>query len=106
MAESNAERINPWVLLNKKFDDDAVPVVLDKNTAMYSLHKYKGVGETIVVPDDRRGEIQFRIVGLELEMQRMPPPLLLFPPELALPPLTWKPSSTALELVPVPFNTW
>ena len=53
-----------------------------------------------------KGSETDRIVGLELEMQRMPPPLLLFPPELALPPLTWKPSSTALELVPVPFNTW
>ena len=65
-AETDEEKANPWRLLEKEAEpsDTAVPVVLDKNTAMYSLHKYKGVGETIVVPDDRRGEIQFRIVGL------------------------------------------
>ena len=65
-AETDEEKANPWRLLEKEAEptDTAVPVVLDKNTAMYSLHKYKGVGETIVVPDDRLGEIQFRIVGL------------------------------------------
>ena len=33
----------------------AVPVVLDKNTAMYALHLYGGVGEVFETVDDVTG---------------------------------------------------
>jgi hypothetical protein len=61
-AETSGERDNPWLLLRQKQPDDAVPVVLDVNTAMYSLHK--GLGDTLVLDDRSGGQITTRIVGL------------------------------------------
>ena len=42
---------------------ERVPVVLDKNTALYSLHLYGGLGEEFAFAYDGR-EIPFRVVGL------------------------------------------
>ena len=54
---------NPWHAL---FDpsDAVVPVVLDKNTAMYSLHLMNGVGEEFSLAYDGGKKIRFRVVGL------------------------------------------
>ncbi len=59
---------NPWRLLRLDLgvDDDGVPrvpVVLEKNTATYSLH-LGGVGETLEIADGRGGKIRLQIVGL------------------------------------------
>ena len=66
LAETEAERNNPWLLLNKKFADGAVPVVLDKNTAMYSMHLFtlRGAGTKFVVEHQDRRQVEYRIVGL------------------------------------------
>jgi putative ABC transport system permease protein len=55
-AETEAERANPWLVLRRPIEpgDDAVPMVLDKNTAMYSLHLMKGVGEKFTIDLRRR----------------------------------------------------
>ncbi|MCY2988449.1 MAG: ABC transporter permease [Planctomycetota bacterium] len=42
----------------------AVPVVLDQNTAMYSLQLYQGIGEEFAVTYDDGQTIRFRVVGL------------------------------------------
>ena len=109
-ASSDAERANPWQLLgaeprlHPRADDsptdhqmdqavlaaDPIPVIMDKNTAMYSLHLYGGIGqefeldygfESQVVPTapspapavaataadgsaPRPGVLRFRVVGL------------------------------------------
>lgn len=65
-AETAEEEDNPWLLLSKSFEDtpDAVPVVLDKNTAMYSLQLYGGAGSVFPITDDTGQTIHFRIVGL------------------------------------------
>ncbi|MCA9167534.1 MAG: ABC transporter permease, partial [Planctomycetales bacterium] len=56
---------NPWRLLQTTFDDPTlIPVVLDKNTAMYSLHLYRGVGEEFELDYDAAGTIKFKVVGL------------------------------------------
>jgi hypothetical protein len=58
-------RPNPWRLLDQPTEDDAVPVILDNNTAMYALHLYGGVGQTFEMTDDQTGgTIRFRVVGL------------------------------------------
>ncbi len=63
-AESDKERKNPWLLLNRPagVDSAVVPVILDMNTAMYSLHK--SLGDEIEIDDSRGGTIRCRIVAL------------------------------------------
>jgi hypothetical protein len=65
-ATSPAARENPWLLLLRELPAEdgraIVPVVLDMNTAMYSLHK--GVGDSLVLDDHSGGQIHARIIGL------------------------------------------
>ena len=68
-AQDSAERDNPWLLLDKDLppgpDGIAVaPVVLDMNTALYSLHLWKGVGETFEIKDGRGEKLRLIVVGL------------------------------------------
>ncbi len=64
LAKTPEEKANPWLLLAKLSDDGRVPVVLDKNTAMYSLGMYLGAGEEFSVTYDTGETIDFRVVGL------------------------------------------
>ena len=62
-------RENPWNLLLLDLGRDAdgaprVPVVLEKNTANYALHLWKGVGQTFDIDDGRGGVLRLVIVGL------------------------------------------
>lgn len=57
----------PWQLLQTPASgtvDDPVPVVLDQNTAMWSLQMRGGVGEIKAFTFDDGGERYFRVVGL------------------------------------------
>jgi ABC-type antimicrobial peptide transport system permease subunit len=68
-AESPAERGNPWLLLDRELPASAdgvrpVPVVLDMNTAQYSLHLYQGVGQTYDVTGPDGQPIRFQVVGM------------------------------------------
>lgn len=63
-AASPEERANPWQLLAAATPaDQPVPVVLDKNTAKYSLQKYGGIGEEFEFTYGTT-QIRFRVVGL------------------------------------------
>jgi hypothetical protein len=63
-AATPAERANPWRLLSTTTPaDQPVPVVLDKNTAMYSLQKYGGIGEEFTFTYGGT-PIRFRVAGL------------------------------------------
>jgi putative ABC transport system permease protein len=66
VAKSHADVGNPWLLLDRQMNDDdgtaVLPVVLDTNTAMYSLHK--GLGDSIDVEDGRGDTVHLLIVGL------------------------------------------
>jgi len=67
-AASGDDLQNPWRLLRKQAgsapaEDRPVPVVLDKNTAMYSLKLYSGVGERFTINYDE-GPITFEVAGL------------------------------------------
>jgi hypothetical protein len=68
-AGSRAEQENPWRLLEKPLPPDPdgvtpIPVVIEQATAMYSLHLWRGVGESYTVPDGRGGTVRLRVVGL------------------------------------------
>jgi ABC-type antimicrobial peptide transport system permease subunit len=65
-AQTEEEKANPWLVLRRLAEpnDDAVPMVLDKNTALYSLHLTKGVGELFEVEHDDGRRIRFRVAGL------------------------------------------
>jgi ABC-type antimicrobial peptide transport system permease subunit len=58
----SAGATNPWSLLQVDTEDDVIPVILDKNTAMFSLHLAGRIGEEFTVEYDR--PTTFRIVGL------------------------------------------
>ena len=62
-AVTSEEQDNPWLLLNHPLASGAVPVVLDANTATYSLH-LGGVGARLVIDDPRGGTVELEVVGL------------------------------------------
>ena len=61
MAESDAERANPWLLLRRQFDDGAVPVVADATSMQYVLHV--GVGDTFSIDTGGERPLVLRFVG-------------------------------------------
>src|SRR5690606_33487421 len=63
-ARTPEEQNNPWRLLDVPLADGAVPVVLDLNTALYSLHLWNGVGERFTVDDEQGEPITLEVVGL------------------------------------------
>ena len=67
-ATTPQEKQNPWLLLDKRLPDTAdgtavVPVVVDFNTAQYSLHK-GALGDRIEIRDGLGRNVQLQIVGL------------------------------------------
>lgn len=62
VADTPAEKANPWQLLKRPLEDGAIPVVIDKNTANYSL-KILAPGGTYTVDYDTGETVKFRVVG-------------------------------------------
>jgi len=68
-ADAPRDCDNPWLLLQEKMapDEDGtprVPVILEKNTATYSLHLGQGLGETYDITGGRGQKIRLVIVAL------------------------------------------
>jgi len=61
MAATAEEVANPWRLLNKTFEDGAVPAIADQTTLMYVLHL--GVGDDFTFTPEGHPEVRLRIVG-------------------------------------------
>jgi hypothetical protein len=60
LATSAAEKDNPWLLLNREWDDGAIPVIADANSMTYVLHR--SLGEDLVLAG--AGEpLRLRLVG-------------------------------------------
>lgn len=59
---------NPWLGLASPVQQSAqgiaIPVVMDKNTANYSLHLWKGLGERYGMTDGRGQTVQLEVAGL------------------------------------------
>ncbi|MCH8923977.1 MAG: ABC transporter permease, partial [Planctomycetes bacterium] len=68
-ANDEPTAANPWLLLDAEQDAGKdgivpVPVVLDMNTAMYSLQLYGGVGSIFDIQDGLGRPLRLKIVGL------------------------------------------
>lgn len=61
LAESHAERANPWTLLRRKFPDGAVPAIGDANTIQWLLHR--GLGQDLLISDATGRTVPLRIVA-------------------------------------------
>ena len=59
-AATEEEQANPWILLHKKFDDGAIPVIADANSLTYVLHRK--LGEDFVMTNGGR-EVRLRFVA-------------------------------------------
>lgn len=69
LAQADWPSSNPWPLLEAQLAPDKdgvprVPVVLEKNTANYSLQLWKGPGETIDIEDGAGRPVRLVVVGL------------------------------------------
>ena len=62
MADSPEERANPWQLLQRTFEDGAVPAIGDANTITYLLKL--GIGRDFSITDERGRNRALRIVGM------------------------------------------
>ena len=60
LAASNEEKDNPWLLLNRQFENNTIPVIGDANSLSYVLHLK--VGDEFVV-DHKTGPLRLLIVG-------------------------------------------
>jgi ABC-type lipoprotein release transport system permease subunit len=68
-AEAPKDCPNPWQLLSQELGPAAdgtprIPVILEKNTANYSLHLWKGLGESYDVTDSGGRTVRLVIVAL------------------------------------------
>jgi putative ABC transport system permease protein len=61
LATTDDERANPWQLLNRTFDDGAVPAIADQTSLTYVFHLK--VGDDFVFTPDGGEPITLRIVG-------------------------------------------
>ncbi len=61
LAETAAERVNPWLLLNRQFSDGAIPVIADANSMTYVLHVR--LGEDVVIARALDQPVRLRLVG-------------------------------------------
>jgi putative ABC transport system permease protein len=61
MASTADEIANPWRLLNRTFEDGAIPAIADQTTLMYVLHL--GVGDEFRFTPEGHAEVRLRIVG-------------------------------------------
>jgi hypothetical protein len=61
LAENDAERVNPWTLLNRRSDDGTVPVIADATSLQYVLHA--SVGDTFSLDTGSGQPIVLRFVG-------------------------------------------
>jgi len=62
LALSDAERENPWVLLNRTFSDGAVGVIGDEAAVKWQLHL--DLGKDLVIEDERGRTTHLRFVAL------------------------------------------
>ncbi len=58
---SEAERANPWRLLDRRFDDGAVPAIVDATSLQYVFHA--ALGDDLVVPGTAGEPVRLRVVA-------------------------------------------
>ena len=60
-AETPEEQANPWLLLDREFDDGAIPALADATSLAYALHL--SIGDDFVLNRDTDRPVTLRIVG-------------------------------------------
>ena len=60
-AETPEEEVNPWLLLDREFEDGAIPAIADATSLAYALHL--SIGDDFVLNRDTDRPITLRIVG-------------------------------------------
>jgi len=60
LAVSDEEKKNPWLLLNREFDDGVIPVIADANSMTYVLHLK--LGDDFILNRDN-GPVRLKVVG-------------------------------------------
>jgi ABC-type lipoprotein release transport system permease subunit len=61
LATADAERANPWLLLEREEPDGAVPAIADANSLAYVLHRK--LGDEVVVPRPGQPPLRLRLVA-------------------------------------------
>jgi ABC-type antimicrobial peptide transport system permease subunit len=61
LAKTDAERVNPWLLLDQQLGDGALPVIADANSLTYVLHLK--LGDEITVNASDGSPVRLRIVA-------------------------------------------
>ncbi|HEX8130430.1 MAG TPA: FtsX-like permease family protein [Pyrinomonadaceae bacterium] len=61
LAATDAERANPWLLLERELPDGATPVIADANSLAYVLHRK--LGEEIVLNEGAEHALRLRFVA-------------------------------------------
>jgi putative ABC transport system permease protein len=61
-TDSAEEKENPWLLLHQRQPDNAIPVLVDANSAQWILKV--APGDTLEVPDENGDKRKLRVVGL------------------------------------------
>lgn len=61
LASTEAEKQNPWLLLDRQETDDAVPVIADANSLTYVLHL--GLGDVFTLNRSGASPIRLRVVA-------------------------------------------
>jgi hypothetical protein len=61
LTETEEERANPWLLLNRRFPDGAIPVIADANSMTYVLHL--GLGDDFVMTGATGEPLTLRVVA-------------------------------------------
>jgi len=61
LAGTDAERANPWLLLNRTFDDGAIPAIADATSLQYALHA--SVGDRLSIDTGGDTPLVLRFVG-------------------------------------------
>lgn len=61
LAETDAEKTNSWLLLDKDLPDGAIPVIADANSLAYVLHRK--LGEEIVLNEGTNRPLRLRFVA-------------------------------------------
>lgn len=60
-AGTKEEAANPWLLLDRKLEDDVVPVITDANSMTYVLHRK--LGDEIAINSDSGHPLRLRLVA-------------------------------------------
>ena len=61
IAGTDAERANPWLLLNRTFEDGAIPAIADATSLEYALHA--SVGDSFSIDTGADRPLMLRFVG-------------------------------------------